>query len=225
VGNAAAAAARLARRKLVERAQAALEAASADITIGPTGAGVRGVPGRGVELAELLEDGLEAQETFQSKGAFTGACHAVVVEVDPETAAVDILRYAIAHDCGQSINPLLVDGQLQGGVVHGVGYALMEEAVYLPDGTFTTANLADYALPGRGVPMRIRPQLVEVHAPVLGDNPEGFKGVGETGTIAAPAAIVAAIEDALRRMGRDVALGILPLTPTRLFTIIENRVS
>jgi aerobic carbon-monoxide dehydrogenase large subunit len=222
VGNAAAAVARQARKMLLEHAQTALEVHPQDILIGPAGAGVRGAPARAVELAELVGEGLEAQETFQSGGAYTSACHAVVVEVDPDTASVDILRYAIAHDCGQAINPLLVRGQLQGGLVHGLGYALMEQVVYLPDGTLTTANLADYALPGRGLPAAIRPVLVEVHAAVLGNNPEGFKGVGETGTIAAPAAIVGAIEDALRTSGADVTLTSLPLTPTRLFSAIKD---
>jgi carbon-monoxide dehydrogenase large subunit len=223
VGNAVAAVARRAREKLLEHAQAALEAHPQDIQLGPSGAVVRGAPGHAVELAALLGDGFEAQETFQSGGAYTGACHAVVVEVDPDTASVAIQRYAIAHDCGQAINPLLVRGQLQGGLVHGVGYALLEQAVYLEDGTLTTANMADYALPGRGVPAAMRPELVEVHAAVLGNNPEGFKGVGETGTIAAPAAIVGAIEDALRAQGLDVPLTMLPVTPTRLFAAIGAR--
>jgi CO/xanthine dehydrogenase Mo-binding subunit len=222
VGNAVAAAARAARRKLLERAQVALEAHAQDITLGPAGAEVRGAPARKVELAALVDSALEAQETFQSRGAFTSACHAVAVEVDPETASMSVLRYTIAHDCGQPINPLLVDGQLQGGVVHGVGYALMEEAVYLDDGTLASANFSDYALPGRGVPASMQPRLVEVHSPVLSDNPEGFKGVGETGTIAAPAAIVGAIEDALRKLNISVELGTLPVTPTRLFTAISE---
>jgi aerobic carbon-monoxide dehydrogenase large subunit len=221
VGNAAAAVARQARRRLLEQAQAALEAHPQDITIGPSGATVRGAPTRRVELAELLNGEFEAQETFQSGGAFTGACHAVTVEIDSDDATVKILRYAIAHDCGQAINPLLVNGQLQGGLVHGVGYALMEEAVYLPDGTLTTSNFADYALPGRGVPAAMQPTLVEVHSEVMGNNPEGFKGVGETGTIAAPAAIVAAIEDALRTFGARDALTTLPLTPTRVFAALR----
>ena len=222
VGNAAAAVARQARRMLVEQAQAALEAHAEDIIVGPTGAFVRGAPAHSVELGSLLDTGVEANETFQSGGAYTGACHAVVLELDAETATVKIVRYAIAHDCGQVINPLLVKGQLQGGLVHGVGYALMEHAVYLPDGTLATANLADYALPGRGLPAAMTPELIEVHSPVLGNNPEGFKGVGETGTIAAPAAIVGAIEDALRRLGRDVALDALPITPTRLFSALAG---
>jgi carbon-monoxide dehydrogenase large subunit len=221
VGNAAALVARQARRQLLERAQAALEAHAEDITVGPDGASVRGAPAHQVELGQLLDGRLEAQETFQSGGAFTGACHVAVVRVDPDTASVDVLRYAIAHDCGQAINPLLLNGQLQGGLVHGMGYALMEEAVYQADGTFTTANFADYALPGRGAPVAIQPALVEVHAPVFGQNPEGFKGVGETGTIAAPAALVGAIEDALRSLGFEAELGRLPVTPTRLFEALS----
>ena len=159
---------------------------------------------------------------FQSSGAYTAAVHAVTLEVDPETATPRMLRYAIAHDCGQPINPLLVNGQLQGGLVHGVGYALMEEAVYQPDGTFITANFLDYALPGRGIPAAIAEAIVEVRAPVLGNNPEGFKGVGETGTIAAPAAIVGAIEDALRTLGIDATLSTLPVTPARLFDALAG---
>jgi CO/xanthine dehydrogenase Mo-binding subunit len=104
-----------------------------------------------------------------------------------------------------------------------VGYALMEEALYLPDGTFTTANFLDYALPGRGIPAGMQPTIVEVRAPVFGNNPEGFKGVGETGTIAAPAAIIGAVEDALRNLGAEATLGRLPLTPSRLFDLIPDR--
>ncbi|MBV8717770.1 MAG: xanthine dehydrogenase family protein molybdopterin-binding subunit [Chloroflexi bacterium] len=222
VGNAAAAVARSARQLLLERAQTALEAHPQDITVGPTGAEVRGAPDHQVDLPKLLGESFEAQETFQSSGAYTGACHAVVLQVDPETATVEVLRYAVAHDCGQAINPLLVNGQLQGGLVHGMGYALMEQAVYLPDGTFATSNFADYTLPGRGIPMSLQPRLVEVHSELIGNNPEGFKGVGETGTIAAPAAVAGALEDAIRRLGSNVVLTEIPLTPTRLFNALNG---
>jgi carbon-monoxide dehydrogenase large subunit len=227
VGNAVAAAALRARKQLVERAQAALEVAPVDLVISPSGVGVRGAPGRHVTLAELLdgEDVLEAEDTFQSSGAYTSAVHALVLEVNPDLATVEVVAYTIAHDCGQPINPLLVDGQLQGGLVHGAGYALMEEAVYLEDGTFATANFADYALPGRGVPMALQPKLLEVRAPVLGNNPGGFKGVGETGTIAAPAAFAAAIEDALRTYGVEADVTTLPVTPNRLFAMLGNGAS
>jgi carbon-monoxide dehydrogenase large subunit len=223
VGNAAAAAAEAARARLVERAASGLEVAAADVELGPNGASVRGAPARKLRLSDLVDSGIAAEETFRSHGAYTGACHAVVVEVDPETANVRILDYAIAHDCGHPINPRLVDGQLQGGVVHGLGYAMFEEAVYLPDGTFASQNFLDYALPGRGQPAALTPRLVEVEAPILGYNPAGFKGVGETGTIAAPAAIVGAIEDALRTLGVAAELGTLPLTPTRLFDVLTGR--
>ena len=222
VGNAAALVARRTRQALVERAQAVLEASADDLVLGPGGAEVRGAPGQRVDLASLLAKPLEVEESFQSSGAYTGAVHAVLLRVDPEAASVNVLRYAIAHDCGQPINPLLVNGQLQGGLVHGLGYALMEEAVYLPDGTFTTANFADYTLPGRGIPVEVRPELVEIHAPVIGNNPEGFKGVGETGTIAAPAAVVSALEDALRSLGVDAQLGTLPMTPNRLYAVLSG---
>jgi carbon-monoxide dehydrogenase large subunit len=224
VGNAAAAAARAARTALLGRAQARLEVAPEDLEVGPGGVTVRGVPGRQIALAQLVDgDGaLDGENTFQSNGAYTSAVHVVVLEIDPETTTVRVLRYAIAHDCGQAINPLVVEGQLQGGLVHGLGYALMEEAVYQPDGTFATANFADYTLPSRGIPMEVQPRLVEVHAAVLGNNPEGFKGVGETGTIAAPAAVVGALEDALRRMGKQAEIGILPVTPRRLYDLLQG---
>ena len=225
VGNAAAAVAREARRLLVDRAQTALEVAADDVSVGPSGAEVRGAPGRQVGLADLLERGRTAhrprdvpeQRRLHGRGPRR---HARGGPRDRD--APDTCDYAIAHDCGQPINPLLVNGQLQGGLVHGLGYALMEAAVYQPDGTFITPNFLDYTLPGRGLPAAVQPTLVEVRSPVLGNNPEGFKGVGETGTIAAPAAIVAAIEDALRTLGVDATLSTLPVTPTRLFDALSG---
>lgn len=224
VGNAAARVAQRARELVLQRARAALEVAAEDLLITPDGVEVRGVPGRNIGLVQLLdgEPALEAEEQFQSSGAFTSAMHIVVLRVDRELATVEVLRYAIAHDCGQPINPLLVDGQLQGGLVHGAGYALMEEAVYLEDGTFATANFADYTIPGRGIPMEIRPRLIDLRAPVLGNNPGGFKGVGETGTIAAPAAFAAALEDALHTFGISADVTSLPVTPNRLFAFLRG---
>jgi carbon-monoxide dehydrogenase large subunit len=223
VGNAAASVARLARQQLLERAQAALEVAADDLQVTPGGVEVRGAPGRRVPLGDLLDGAqLEAEDRFQSSGAFTSAVHAVVLRVDPELATVEVERYVIAHDCGQPINPLLVNGQLQGGVVHGAGYALMEEAVYFEDGTFATANFGDYTIPGRGIPMQLEARLLDLRAPVLGNNPAGFKGVGETGTIAAPAAIAAAVEDALSTFGVEADVTTLPVTPRRVFEFLDS---
>jgi carbon-monoxide dehydrogenase large subunit len=217
VGNAAANVARRARELLIERGRAGLEVAAEDVVITPTALQVRGAPGREIPLGTL-----ETEDQFESSGTYTSAVHAVVLRVEPELATVEVERYVIAHDCGQPINPLLVDGQLQGGLVHGAGYALMEEAVYLEDGTFATANFTDYTLPGRGIPMHLQPRLLEVRGAVLGNNPGGFKGVGETGTIAAPAAFAAALEDVIRTYGIAAEVTTLPVTPNRLFALLRD---
>jgi carbon-monoxide dehydrogenase large subunit len=225
VGNAAAGAARRARELLLERGRVALEVSADDLIIAPGGIAVRGAAGRQVSLGALFNGAqvLEVRAQFESHGAFTGAVHAVVIRLDPELPTVQVERYVIAHDSGQPINPQLVDGQLQGGLVHGVGYALMEEAVYLDDGTFATANFAEYSMPGRGIPMELKPQLIDTRAPVLGHNPAGFKGVGETGTISAPAALAAALEDALGTFGIAADVTTLPVTPNRLFSLFCRR--
>ena len=117
---------------------------------------------------------------------------------------------------------MLVNGQLQGGLVHGLGYALMEAAVYQPDGTFITPNFLDYTLPGRGLPAAVQPTLVEVRHPSSGTTRKGSRASARPGTIAAPAAIVAAIEDALRTIGINATLGTLPVTPARLFDALTG---
>jgi aerobic carbon-monoxide dehydrogenase large subunit len=221
VGNAAALAGAAARRTLLDRAAELLEADPADLEVGPEGAAVRGAPARAVALAELLPDaGLEVTETFQSRRTYAGGCHAALVEVDPQTGGVDILRYVIAHDSGRSINPLLVDGQLHGGYAHGLGYALFEEAVYDEDGGFRSASFLDYTI-ASAPEIAVVPELHEVRGPVIG-NPEGFRGVGESGTIPVPAAIASAVDDALRRHGADAFADELPLTPQRVYALARR---
>ncbi|MDR0359469.1 MAG: molybdopterin-dependent oxidoreductase, partial [bacterium] len=192
------------------------------LELGPQGVAVQGAPGSLVPLGELVgPEGLEVEETYQSGKASASGCHAALVELDTATGAPRLLRYVIAHDSGREINPLIVEGQLHGGWAHGLGYALFEEAAYDPDGNLTAASFLDYSIvsaPEMAAPLELR----QVSSPVLG-NPEGFKGVGEAGTIPAPAAIVAAIEDALRRSGADVELCELPLTPARLWAAASRR--
>jgi CO/xanthine dehydrogenase Mo-binding subunit len=215
VGNAAALAAAGARRRLREAAAERLEADPADVEVDPDGAQVRGAPARRVRLAELVPaDGLEVVETFRSRRTYASGCHAALVEVDPETGGVAVRRYVIVHDSGRSINPLLVDGQLHGGYAHGLGYALFEEAVYDERGGFRSASFLDYAIPGAPEVAAV-PELREARSEVFG-NPEGFKGVGEAGTIPVPAAIAAAVDDALRRHGVDAFVSELPVTPERV---------
>ncbi len=218
VGNASALAGATARRRLLEIGARMMEADPGDMVLTPDGVHVRGVPHRSVALPEMLSDGpLEVSEMFKAPPAYASACHAAVVEVDPELGSVRIVRYVIGHDSGRSINPLLVEGQLHGGLAHGVGYALFEEAVYRPDGAFLSDTFLDYMIPSAAE--LVVPEMIRVESEVFG-NPEGFKGAGESATIPAPAAIAAAIEDALGKLGAAVSVDELPITPQRLFNAL-----
>jgi carbon-monoxide dehydrogenase large subunit len=222
VGNSVALSAATARRMLLERASQKLEVAAEDLVIDADGAGVRGVPDRRVSLQDLIGDGLEAMEVWDSKGkkAWASSCHAAVLSVDVETGAVDIERYVIAHDSGRPINPMTLDGQLHGGYAHGLGYALFEEALYSGDGNFQSPSFLDYTVVS-APELRAEPELIhtETHST---HNPEGFRGAGEAGTIAVPAAIANAIEDALYAMGYEVAVDSVPVTPMKLWNLMRS---
>jgi aerobic carbon-monoxide dehydrogenase large subunit len=222
VGNSASMSAVSARRMLLDRAAEKLEAAADDIVVGIEGAGVRGVPDRKVPLAELVADGLEAAAVWDSKGknAWASSCHVAVVRLDAETGGVDIERYVIAHDSGRPINPMTLEGQLHGGYAHGLGYALFEEALYSPDGNFQSSSFLDYTIVS-APELRAEPELVHTETP-SSQNPEGFRGAGEAGTIAVPAAIANAIEDALFAMGYDVAVDSVPVTPQKLWNLMRE---
>ena len=224
VGNSVALSATAARRMLIERAAQELEAAPEDLVLGVDGVGVRGVPERRVPLDRLVGAGLEAAETWNSNGrpAWASSCHAAVVGVDRETGSVDVRRYVIAHDSGRVINPLTLDGQLHGGYAHGLGYALFEDAAYSEDGMLKAATFLDYTIVS-AAEVVAEPQLVhtETHSP---QNPEGFRGAGEAGTIAVPAAIANAVEDALYALGYDVAVDSVPITPMKLWDLMRRGV-
>ncbi len=221
VGNSTAMSAASARRLLLQRASEILEAAAEDLVMGVGGASVRGVPDRSVPLADLVADGLEAAEAWDSKGrqAWASSCHVAVVRVDPDTGGVDMQRYVIAHDSGRPINPLILDGQLQGGYAHGLGYAMFEEALYGPDGNFVSPSFLDYTIVS-AAEVRPEPELIHTET-VSTQNPEGFRGAGEAGTIAVPAAIANAVEDALFAMGHDVLIDHVPITPQRLWELMR----
>ena len=220
VGNAAALAAGSARRQLVAMGAELLEADPGDLELTPDGVSVRGVPGRSKSLSEVLhESPLEVSETFKRLPAYASACHAAVVGVDRETGAVKILRYVIGHDSGRSINPLLMEGQLHGGFAHGVGYALLEEAVYLPDGSFVTPTFLDYLIAGPPE-IAVTLEMVKVESETF-DNPERFKGAGESATIPAAAAIAGAVEDAVRKLGSRAFINEIPITPERLLSALS----
>jgi CO/xanthine dehydrogenase Mo-binding subunit len=160
-----------------------------------------------------------ADEEGRAKSYLTAAnaCHLVMVEVDPETGKVEILKYLIADDCGTRLNPATVEGMTQGGVAQGVGAALLEEYVYDEDGQLLTSTFMDYLLPTiHEVPMTEKAALV-TPSPF---SPLGAKGCGEGAIHAAPAAVMCAVNDALSPL-RALATEV-PATPNRLWKLIQG---
>ncbi len=159
---------------------------------------------------------LEATSSYDPFfGTTSAATHIATVEIDAATYTVRIGSYVVAEDCGRLINPMIVDGQVHGGVAQGIGAALYEEVVYNEDGQILTASLVDYVVPAASEVPHMRVVHLETPAPTLG----GFRGMGEGGTIGAPAAIANAISDALSPLGIEIHE--LPVTPERLFRLIE----
>jgi carbon-monoxide dehydrogenase large subunit len=222
VGNAAAMAGRALRRRLLEQAAETLEADPADLVMEEGRISVRGAPTRTVDAVGVVpEGGLEVFEHFDPSAPLTypSGCHGAVVAVDLETGSVEIERYVIAHDTGRPVNPMLVEGQMQGGFAHGIGYALFEEVVYTEDGSLASASFLDYSIPG--VPeISTAPELRPL-ATTATTNPEGFKGAGESGTIPVPAAVAAAVERAVRHVNPGAVVRELPLTPERVLRLLR----
>ena len=174
-----------------------------------------GDPGR-PPVAEDDEPGLEARDFYSPQRAtFASGMHAVIVETDPDTAEIRILRYAVVHDCGRIINPMLVDEQLRGGVVQGIGAALFEECLYSPEGQLLNGSLADYLVPMSGE----MPDIICAHVetPTL-QSQLGAKGVGEVATFAVSPAIGNAIDDAV-----GVRLTELPLNPEAVLRALRAK--
>ena len=151
---------------------------------------------------------------FRSPRVWGPNVHDARVRVDPETGDVAILDYVIAHDAGPPINPAVVEGQLHGGLLHGLGYALFEALPYREDGSLAGTTFLDYML-GTAPEMPIEPRLLHFES-ATAQNAEGFRGAGEAGTIPAPAAVLSAIEAALASRGVKAWLDELPATPERV---------
>ena len=222
VGSAAAQAAIAMRKRLLERAGEVLEADVQDLLLENGVIGVRGTPSRQVPATEVLPDeGLEVFESFDPKRplTFSSGCHAAFVAVDPETGQVEVLRYVIACDAGKMINPVTLEGQLQGGYAHGLGYALYEAATYDADGSYRTPSFLDYTIVSAGE-VSVAPDLLHFETPT-DSNPDGFKGAGESGTIPVPAAIASAVEDALRKRNPNAVIDRLPITSDRIVELLS----
>ena len=230
-GNSIADACQQVRAKLVKAAAALLEAAPGDIEIEDGQAFVRGVRASAVPLARVVQASIPtfarpgvASPDFEATAyhhvptvTFASAVHVARVEVDVGTGHVTLLRYVVAHDCGKVINPLIVEGQVHGGVAQGVGGALYEEMVYDEQGQLLTGSLMDYLVP---TAMEV-PPLETVHLEFPSPrNPLGMKGLGEGGAISPPAAIANAIEDALEPFG--VRITATPVSPARLLALLHE---
>jgi carbon-monoxide dehydrogenase large subunit len=229
-------AARMVKAKLTRIAAHLLEAAEGDIEVADGHYHVRGVPGRGVSVAEIAreayrgqrlppdtEPGLEARHVHEPRNwAFSSGMHVAAVEVDRDTGATRVIGYWVAHDCGKVINPLLVDGQIHGGVAQGIGAALLEELVYDEHGQLQSRTFMDYAMPTAAhVP---EPTLEHLETPSP-HTPGGVKGMSEGGTVAPPAAVANAVADALAGAGIDAgAIDRYPLTAGRVFSLLRQGV-
>jgi carbon-monoxide dehydrogenase large subunit len=170
----------------------------------------------GYSIPGHFQPGLESYQNFMPKGlAYAMASHAVEVEVDPRTARVRINRYIVVNDCGRAVNPMMVEGQILGGVAHGIGNALYEWMGYDENAQPVTTNFGEYLLVTAPEVPRIDVKLLEYPSTL---NPIGVKGVGEAGTVPAAAAIVSAVENALTPFG--VSIGETPILPSRLFELL-----
>jgi carbon-monoxide dehydrogenase large subunit len=220
--------------KIAEKARAIvahnLEAAPEDIELRDGRFAVRGSPDRGMTLAEVagaaylnnvpqgMEPGLEATTFWEPENfVFPFGAHACFVDVDAETGKVKVVRYVAVDDCGNAINPLLIDGQVHGGIVHAIGQALYERVQYDEGGQLITGTFVDYALPTAAEIPSFETDRTVTPSPV---NSLGVKGVGEAGTIAASPAVTNAVIDALRPLG--VTYINMPLTPMRVWQAIQE---
>jgi aerobic carbon-monoxide dehydrogenase large subunit len=192
---------------------------------------VRGSPEKGLSLAEVagaayttmempegMDPGLDEVAFYDPENfVFPFGAHACVVDVDAETGKVSIVRYVAVDDCGPAINPMLIDGQVHGGIVHGLGQALFEQIHYDENGQLVTGTFADYALATAAELPSFETDRTETPSPV---NSLGVKGVGEAGTIAASGTVTNAVIDALRPLG--VTYMDMPLTPMRVWNAINE---
>jgi carbon-monoxide dehydrogenase large subunit len=220
------------RQKITQLAAYLLEVAAEDLELVDGTVQVRGSPQRSISFAHLakvasghlpgttfrypIEPGLSATAYFMPQGSAVAAgAHLVVVSVDPGTGNVRILAYTAVHDCGTILNPLVVEGQVMGGVVAGIGTALLEEIRYDEQGQLLTGTLMDYLVPAAAEMPDIAIAHLQTPSPL---NPLGAKGVGEGGAVPAPAAVAAAVEDALRPFGAVITQ--IPITPSRVKSLI-----
>jgi aerobic carbon-monoxide dehydrogenase large subunit len=222
-------AAEVARRARLVAAEQ-LECAPEDVVVADGRVSVRGVPGRSLRLGEVARAAVRSKALAQTGSPGLSACgffypesvtwafgaHAAIVEVDVETCEVRLTRYAAVHDCGRPINPMIVEGQVHGGIAQGIGSALAEALIHDEAGQLLTGTLMDYALPRADDVPALDVAHLDFASAV---NELGIKGVGESGVIAPAAAIANAVEDALSDYG--VSIDRVPITSGGLFELLR----
>jgi carbon-monoxide dehydrogenase large subunit len=232
-GNAVHLAAQAVRAKAIKVAATALEAREEDLELAGGRVVVRGSPDRSITLAQLAvtanplrgtipegweQPGLEASRFFAPpRGTFPMGVHAALVEVDVRTGLVTFLRYLVVHDCGKVINPLILEGQIRGGVAQGIGNCFYEKLVYDDGGQLLTQTFMDYLLPTTAEVPAVEIAHLETPTPM---NPLGIKGAGEAGVIPVPALFAQALDDALADFGFYIRE--MPLSPSRLREMLRN---
>ena len=198
-----------------------LEANAEDLEYRAGAIGVRGQPGKALTLAEIASargESLRAEATFTTDHmTYPYGAHAVVVDIDPHTGEVKIERYVVAYDVGRAINPMLIEGQIQGGAAQGIGGALLEEFLYDSLGQPLVTSFMDYLMPTASEMPAVEVLLSEDAPSPL--NPLGVKGAGEGGTNACGAALATAVEQAI---GRPGAVTDLPITPSMIKAMMES---
>lgn len=230
-GNAVNQAATIVRRKILHAATKHFECAESDLIAAGGRVSVAGVPGHSIKLGELAkkanptrgavefgtEPGFEATSYFGPPcGTAASGAHAMIVAIDPKTMILEIKRYVVVHDCGTVINPLIVEGQIHGGVAQGIGNAFYEQLVFDDFGQLLNASFADYLLPTAIDVPRIEVSHVVTPSTL---NPLGIKGVGEAGAIPVGALFAQALEDALELPRDEIELLEIPLSPNRLWEL------
>jgi carbon-monoxide dehydrogenase large subunit len=233
-GGALVLAARRVREKITTIAAHMLEAAREDLTVEDGRIAVRGAPGKALTIAQVadlayrpaggtlppgVDPALEATQYYDPPPAtFSNGTHVAVVEVDPDTGQVEILRHVVVEDCGRIVNPMIVDGQTHGAVAQGIGNALYEDLVYDTGGQPLTTTFMDYIIPGT---MEMPPMdIIHLETPPA-VSVSGFKGMAEGGTIGSTSAVANAVADALAPLGIDVRE--LPVTPDRLYRLLRDK--
>jgi carbon-monoxide dehydrogenase large subunit len=229
--NAIHAAAKSVRAKVLKLASKVLETPEEELELEDGQVRVADIPERSISLGELAvlanplrgavepgtEPGLESTDYYGPQyGAVASGSHAMIIEVDPETMMVEIKRYVAVEDCGTMLNPLIVEGQVHGGVALGIGNSYYEQLIYDENGQLLNASLADYLIPTAFEVPRIEVGHEETRSPL---NELGSKGAGEAGTIPVPALFAQALEDALADYGIEMLE--TPMSPNKLFELLQ----